>query len=155
MSLVGSQRYSDEGCTDVDYVELMSNQSSSFPSSATGEKPWYTIPEETMGWSSPLLPTQKASMPWLTITVRSILKSPEVDLSLCSSAKQGFLPSFNYSSHRSLVPKNSCSWKYSIYRWTVIKAALKLLHLSPQDLCFVRQSSSVGWTTVKTSLKEY
>lgn len=28
MSLVGSQRYSDEGCTDVDYVELMSNQSS-------------------------------------------------------------------------------------------------------------------------------
>lgn len=48
----------------------------------------------------PLLPAQKASMPWLTITVQAVLKSPEVDLSWCSSAKQGFLPSFNYSSHR-------------------------------------------------------
>lgn len=50
-SLVGFQHYSSDSCTDVDYVQLMSNQRSSFPSSATGEKSWHTTPEETTGWS--------------------------------------------------------------------------------------------------------
>lgn len=37
-SLVGFQHYSNDSCTDVDYVELMSNQCSTFPSSATEKK---------------------------------------------------------------------------------------------------------------------
>lgn len=67
MSLVGFEHYSDNSCTDTDYVDLMSNPSSSFPNSATGEKSWPTKSEETMRWSSPLLPIQKAPMPRLSI----------------------------------------------------------------------------------------
>lgn len=37
-----------------------------------------------------------------------------------------------------------------MYRQAVIKAALKFLSLSPEYFCFDGQSSSVGWTTVKT-----
>lgn len=50
-SLAGFQHYSSDSCTDVDYVKLMSNQRSNFPSSPTGEKSWHTTPEETTGWS--------------------------------------------------------------------------------------------------------
>lgn len=66
-SLVGFEHYSDNRCTDTDCVDLMSNPSSSFPNSATGEKSWPTKSEETIRWPSPLLPIQKAPIPWLTI----------------------------------------------------------------------------------------
>lgn len=106
-SLVGFEHYSDNCCTDTDCVDLMSNPSSSFPNSATGEKSWPTKSEETIRWPRPLLPIQKAPIPWLTIAIS------RGDSFIMFLIKTGFLASFNYSSHLPLVPKSSHSWKYS------------------------------------------
>lgn len=67
MSPAGFEHYSDNSCTNIDDVDLMSNQSSSFPNSATREKTWPTKSKQTMSWSSPPLPIQKAPVPWVAI----------------------------------------------------------------------------------------